>query len=229
MVSCGPEPEPNLWSSADSVLRVESRGNHLSAQVLRIIILGNFVVVCNSASSNLLAIKRYFCSNSCGTELLARNISLHIRVILMNSVNVQVARSQSASYPKWVAEFNTEMWATQNSKLCLDRGFCLPVGGQSPWATLGPLDASKEVVMVVADLDTSAFFHGNAKGAVSSASGVAALLGAFIALGQVCSCVRAVRLQGIRFRTNRLRRGSTRSCLHSSKARLGVTLGRNDS
>jgi hypothetical protein len=39
--------------------------------------------------------------------------------------------------------------------------------------------------MVVAGLDTNAFFHGNAKGAVSSVSGVAALLGAYIALSQV--------------------------------------------
>lgn len=83
------------------------------------------------------------------------------------------------------------MWATQNTQLCLERGFCLPVGGQSPWATLGPLDASKDVIMAVSGLDANAFFHGNAKGAVSTVSGAAALLGAFIALGQV----RAIRAQ----------------------------------
>jgi hypothetical protein len=55
----------------------------------------------------------------------------------------QLLVKQSDSYPKWVVEFNSEMWATQNSKLCFERGFCLPVGGQSPWATLAPLNKTK--------------------------------------------------------------------------------------
>jgi hypothetical protein len=39
------------------------------------------------------------------------------------------------SWPKWSAEFKAFMWGAGNSDICLRRGYCDPVGGQSVWAT----------------------------------------------------------------------------------------------
>ena len=89
---------------------------------------------------------------------------------------------------------------------CLDSQSCLPLGGQSVWGSMGPLDAAppppqpvaagqqtqqqptpgpqRPIVMAVCPLDSSAMFHGLAFGADSAASSIVATLAAADALSR---------------------------------------------
>ncbi len=82
-------------------------------------------------------------------------------------------------------EFNYQMWATHDASLCLDRSFCLPLGSQSVWSSLGPLDTRKQVVMGVAGMDSAGMFHDRVIGANSAVSGTVALLAAAHTLATV--------------------------------------------
>lgn len=59
------------------------------------------------------------------------------------------------------------------------------------WATLGPVDPSRLLVMGIAGIDSNALFHARATGADSAVSGTVALLGAATALAQLDSSVLA--------------------------------------
>lgn len=67
---------------------------------------------------------------------------------------------------------------------CLGAASCLPVGGQSVWATLGPLDPTRELVVATAGLDSTALFHDRATGGDGAVSALVALLLAADALAR---------------------------------------------
>eukprot|EP00732_Lithocolla_globosa_P001917 Lithocolla_globosa_v1_NODE_1100_length_2870_cov_54.217052.p1 type:complete len:689 gc:universal NODE_1100_length_2870_cov_54.217052:777-2843(+) len=82
-------------------------------------------------------------------------------------------------------ESESLMWAVENSFTCLRRGHCDPVGGHSVWSHSLPLSESEDdtpIIMVTAQLDSSAFFHDLAAGADAGVSGLIALLSAVDAL-----------------------------------------------
>ena len=62
---------------------------------------------------------------------------------------------------------------------------CDPTGGQSAWATFGPVSRSIETVVLAATMDSLAFFPEKAFGANAAASGLIAALAAADALGKV--------------------------------------------
>ncbi|KAM0927258.1 hypothetical protein ACQ4PT_003316 [Festuca glaucescens] len=96
-------------------------------------------------------------------------------------------------YQANVAEFDLVMQTTKaethDSESCLKAQSCLPLGGQSVWASLPPMsNASKHqkpVIMVVASQDSASFFRDRSLGADSPISGLIALLTAVDALSHV--------------------------------------------
>lgn len=69
--------------------------------------------------------------------------------------------------PMHVAELDAPMFAAGNASECLNQGSCLPLGGHSVWAALPPLPVSggdkRQVVLIAAGIDSTAFFHDRAK------------------------------------------------------------------
>ncbi|XP_044951706.1 nicastrin [Hordeum vulgare subsp. vulgare] len=97
-------------------------------------------------------------------------------------------------YQANVAEFDLVMQTTKaethGSEACLKEQSCLPLGGQSVWASLPPMsNASKEhqkpIIMVVASQDSASFFRDRSLGADSPISGLIALLTAVDALSHL--------------------------------------------
>ncbi|KAK9823947.1 hypothetical protein WJX72_006597 [[Myrmecia] bisecta] len=86
-------------------------------------------------------------------------------------------------------ELDSSMLAQHNASACLAAQHCYPLGGHSVWAALPPLQqaqpaaASQPVIMVVAQMDTTAFFHDAAVGADQPLSGLIAMLAAAEILG----------------------------------------------
>lgn len=87
-----------------------------------------------------------------------------------------------------VADVDGSMTARGDSLNCIEQGTCQPMGGHSVWAAMPPLPPMqeelpdgleterKDVVLVVAQADTDAFFKGLAQGADAPMSGLIALL-----------------------------------------------------
>lgn len=97
-------------------------------------------------------------------------------------------------YQANVAEFDLVMQTTKaethDSESCLKEQSCLPLGGQSVWASLPPMsNASKKhqkpIIMVVASQDSASFFRDRSLGADSPISGLIALLTAVDALSHL--------------------------------------------
>jgi hypothetical protein len=113
------------------------------------------------------------------------------------------------SWPKWSAEFKAFMWGAGDSNICLRRGYCDPVGGQSVWGSfeegacslhfhrpftsaralltthwslLSGVDAERDIVLVMSQLDSNSIFQDLALGAEATASGITTLLTAIHAL-----------------------------------------------
>ena len=92
-----------------------------------------------------------------------------------------------------VAEFTMYMGGDRiTSKECLEwvdvlgnpAPQCLPLGGQSVWGTLGPLD-SRDKVIISSKIDAAAFFHGLSYGANDAIASIVATLGAFEAVNDI--------------------------------------------
>ncbi|CAM0944287.1 unnamed protein product [Alopecurus aequalis] len=97
-------------------------------------------------------------------------------------------------YQPNVAEFDLVMQTTKaethDSESCLKAQSCLPLGGQSVWASLPPMsnasmEHQKPIIMVVASQDSASFFRDLSLGADSPISGLIALLTAVDALSHV--------------------------------------------
>jgi len=100
--------------------------------------------------------------------------------------HAQSNKNSNFAYPRFGASLNSFMYATENSEVCLRRGQCLPIGGQSVWATFGgSINSSKEIVLFIAPMDSNAFFHDLAIGADADMSGVLAILTALEAVSSV--------------------------------------------
>ncbi len=99
-----------------------------------------------------------------------------------NLVSLSTSPSFSSSSYPWYAELNSFMFSSGNSFVCLRRGFCEPLGGQSVLASFGPLLSERKTVFALSGMDTTALFHDLAVGSVSEMSSVAVLLTAFAAL-----------------------------------------------
>ena len=70
--------------------------------------------------------------------------------------------------PLNVAELDASMFATGNASACIAAGSCQPLGGHSVWAALPPLakpgsEDAKPLTLVLAGVDSTAFFHDRAK------------------------------------------------------------------
>eukprot|EP00008_Paramoeba_atlantica_P014847 CAMPEP_0201479620 /NCGR_PEP_ID=MMETSP0151_2-20130828/4293_1 /ASSEMBLY_ACC=CAM_ASM_000257 /TAXON_ID=200890 /ORGANISM="Paramoeba atlantica, Strain 621/1 / CCAP 1560/9" /LENGTH=663 /DNA_ID=CAMNT_0047861197 /DNA_START=54 /DNA_END=2042 /DNA_ORIENTATION=- len=101
----------------------------------------------------------------------------------------QHARSndEGKSSPPWFAELTAFMSAATNTKICLERGFCEPLGGQSVISSPIPFRESTPIILATASLDSTAFFHDLAVGANSDMSSLVVLLTAYDALRQNAS------------------------------------------
>ncbi|TPX33177.1 hypothetical protein SmJEL517_g03817 [Synchytrium microbalum] len=78
-------------------------------------------------------------------------------------------------YPLYSAEFDAFMWAAVDSRTCLRRSWCDPIGGLSVWSTLSTNLASndgKPIIVVASKIDGDAFFHDLAWGVESTLSGM---------------------------------------------------------
>jgi len=83
------------------------------------------------------------------------------------------------TWPRWSATLNVFMQATHDSKTCLRRSQCQPVGGQSVWSSVEEIKEDKDTILVIASMDTISFFQDYALGADSDISGTVALMGAY--------------------------------------------------
>ena len=102
------------------------------------------------------------------------------------------AASRLSAYPRWFASFDMYFGPhDMDSVRCLGwRDYdgvqdpqCLPLGGQSTWATAGGPPNGRALVLASAALDSAALFHEHALGANDAAASIAALLAAADALG----------------------------------------------
>lgn len=108
------------------------------------------------------------------------------RLVALARENADIGHN---SYPKKALHFYFDMGpADLTSSQCLDEQSCLPLGGQSVWATIGdPRTVGKPVVMAAARADARALFHELAFGSESTVSGYVALLAAADALSRAAN------------------------------------------
>lgn len=71
---------------------------------------------------------------------------------------------QGYAGPEQVAQADTSMMATSNSPDCLTHGTCMPLGGDSIWASIPrlPADGSDDglpIILVLAGMDGNGLFH----------------------------------------------------------------------
>jgi nicastrin len=118
-------------------------------------------------------------------------------ITLVEKAKKNIASSPS-TFPQWTATFKLYMGPDDlNSEDCLSSGSCLPLGGQSIWATPSTLSSSssssstptpllskKPVILACAPLDAIALFKGLSFGADASVSSLVTLLVAAQALSK---------------------------------------------
>ncbi|GAM19072.1 hypothetical protein SAMD00019534_022470 [Acytostelium subglobosum LB1] len=78
--------------------------------------------------------------------------------------------------PLWGAQLESFMHAATNAHVCLRRGYCQPMGSKSVWSAFTPNLGQRDILMVIAPMDATAFFHGMAVGAESTAYAQVVLL-----------------------------------------------------
>ncbi|KAL6064703.1 Nicastrin [Balamuthia mandrillaris] len=127
--------------------------------------------------------------NPCGDDWAFKKISFPMFVLNENDSEYFLEKAKinqkEDTWPKWAVEFNAFMWGAGDSETCLRREYCDPMGGQSVWATLeqnGHVDPQKPILLVMAQLDSTAMFHDLSIGAESHSSAIATLLTALDAL-----------------------------------------------
>eukprot|EP00823_Brevimastigomonas_motovehiculus_P003710 TRINITY_DN2302_c0_g1_i1.p1 TRINITY_DN2302_c0_g1~~TRINITY_DN2302_c0_g1_i1.p1 ORF type:complete len:634 (-),score=83.30 TRINITY_DN2302_c0_g1_i1:236-2137(-) len=99
----------------------------------------------------------------------------------------EIARGKYAPYAA-ILKYPIFSTHSDNSMLCLASAKCIPVGGYSVWSALGELNSTtREWVLATSTVDSSAFFHDNARGANGHATGLIASLAAQHALSALFS------------------------------------------
>ncbi|KAF9201270.1 hypothetical protein BGZ49_008472 [Haplosporangium sp. Z 27] len=137
--------------------------------------------------------------NPTGTGLLYQSYNFPIyalntlderNTMSYNAVMQAVSFNQINNYSKYplrALQFNSFMWAAQDSATCLRRGWCTPVGGASVWSTpsfnISSSDG-KPIVVVSAAMDSRSLFHDLTLGVESSIAGMVAMLAVAEALSR---------------------------------------------
>eukprot|EP01132_Coremiostelium_polycephalum_P010351 gene10351-12713_t len=94
--------------------------------------------------------------------------------------------NREGKYPLWGAQLDSFMQGSQNAETCLRRTVCEPLGGKSVWSSFSPsVDTTKDIVMVMIPMDTTAFFHDLATGADATSYTEVVLLSMLEALSHV--------------------------------------------
>eukprot|EP01130_Rhizamoeba_saxonica_P017883 TRINITY_DN8792_c0_g1_i1.p1 TRINITY_DN8792_c0_g1~~TRINITY_DN8792_c0_g1_i1.p1 ORF type:complete len:648 (+),score=117.69 TRINITY_DN8792_c0_g1_i1:18-1961(+) len=98
--------------------------------------------------------------------------------------NYAKANDLENKYPYNAAEITLYMHPSgnSNSKRCLSRNECQPLGGYSTYTTFTPIDETKDIIFVMAGIDSASMFQKKSIGANSEMSGTVAVLGAIDAL-----------------------------------------------
>ena len=91
-------------------------------------------------------------------------------------------RNEAGEGVPWAAELQSFMYGSQDSEVCIRRGHCEPLGGQSVWSTFSKPSSDKHTVMLLSASDSTALFHDLAVGAEAEMSGLVSLMGAVDAL-----------------------------------------------
>lgn len=130
-----------------------------------------------------------FTWNPNGTGLLMKRIPFplwRMQEVESSTIFMKAMYNRQAgmSYPVYGAEIISFMHPedVENSFTCLKRGTCLPLGGYSTWTSIAPIDPNKEIVLIIASMDTKNLFQRKSIGANSDMSGTAALLAALDAI-----------------------------------------------
>ena len=144
--------------------------------------------------SSALSISVQYNWNPSGQSLTVLDLNdvpiVYVEDADLSNYLLQVANDQTdKAYPAVVADFNYFMGPIVTSAECLSwidndglwRPKCLPLGGNSIWATAGPTlndqnGESKQVVMIAAAMDGSSFFHDLVPSANGAASNILAVL-----------------------------------------------------
>ncbi|KAI8356851.1 Nicastrin-domain-containing protein [Mortierella sp. GBAus27b] len=137
--------------------------------------------------------------NPTGTGLLYQSFDFPIYALntmdMRNTISynavIQAATMNRAkgyhNYPLKALQFNSFMWAAQDSGTCLRRGWCAPIGGASVWATPSVNMSStdnKKIVVVAAAMDSRSLFHDVTMGVESSITGMVTVLSVAEALSR---------------------------------------------
>lgn len=108
--------------------------------------------------------------------------------------NTAVSGTLEDQFPRFVVQSEGKMWAcNQTVSDCLEDNTCLPVGGQSVWASatrLRPTSPAEAYVAVSAPMDSTAFFHSRAVGAAAEVSALVTMLAVAEAFGAVVAANR---------------------------------------
>ena len=153
--------------------------------------------------SSSLSISLQYNWNPSGQSLTVLDLNdvpiVYIQDADLSAYLLQVANDQTEkTYPAIVAEFNYYMGPSVTSTECLAwvdndgqwRPKCLPLGGNSIWATAGSTlneqenDDKKQVVMIAAAMDGTSFFHDLAPSANGAASNILTVLLASKLIGE---------------------------------------------
>ena len=78
------------------------------------------------------------------------------------------------SWPKWSVELDSFMYTSKNSKSCLERYLCDPIGGMSVWGTFekGITKSTKKTVLSLVSFDATSLFHTKSYGAESDVKNI---------------------------------------------------------
>lgn len=106
-------------------------------------------------------------------------------------------RIKQGQYPGQRMFFRYYMYAEPNSRECLRRNTCLPVGGYSAWGSFGsPNATARSTVMLVAGADATSLYPNRAPGAESAMAQVVAVLAAVQALSSAPNVTNLTRQIG---------------------------------
>ncbi|KAJ5072665.1 nicastrin [Anaeramoeba ignava] len=126
--------------------------------------------------------------NPYGTSLLYERFYIPIVYLLLETESEKMrelarANVESDKYPKNGADFQMFMEASIDSKVCLRRETCDPIGGESVWGFLGGVqNQSRPYILLQTSLDSRSFFPGFSPGGDFPSSGIVTLIAALDAL-----------------------------------------------
>ncbi|OUM62378.1 hypothetical protein PIROE2DRAFT_69514 [Piromyces sp. E2] len=107
----------------------------------------------------------------------------YLKVLVFQFLELQAdifnKKRKYKNYPMYSIKFDSFMLASKDSKTCLSRKTCDPIGGNSVWGSfsrmISPNDG-KKIIFVTAQLDGNSLFHENTVGTNSQIGGIVANL-----------------------------------------------------